>query len=133
MERALFSRPWGPDAFLEEINCKDAFNCLVRRTSAEIIGYLFCRRIADEVHILKIAVARMWRHQGIASWLMNQGLRRTGEAGMDTVLLEVRPSNTAALALYRKFGFETTGRRPGYYPETGEDALLMMRQAKGGS
>jgi ribosomal-protein-alanine N-acetyltransferase len=79
------------------------------------------------MHILKVAVTPALRGQGIASWLLERCFKLSVEHGARSAHLEVRPSNRPAVGLYRKLGFEVIGKRPKYYSDTKEDALLMMK------
>lgn len=90
-----------------------------------LAGYAGMSCYAGEAHIMNVAVAPEQRRRGIGEVLMLELLRRAAEAGADNAYLEYRPSNTAAAALYRKLGFRRVGRRPNYYRNTGEDAILM--------
>jgi len=82
------------------------------------------------MHIFRIAVRHEWRHNGIASLMLEKSLNSACKEGAESAFLEVRQSNIPALALYRKFGFEIIGKRPGYYPETGEDGIVLMKRLK---
>lgn len=81
--------------------------------------------IAGEAHIITIAVHPYWQNLGLGQWLLLSIFEDALARGATVATLEVRPSNRAALALYHKFGFEQVGRRPRYYPDTGEDALIL--------
>ncbi len=100
--------------------------------TVDIIAYICFRMIADEMHILKIAVAPEWRHQGIALWLLEKSLENAVKKGAEVTYLEVRPSNNPAIGLYNKAGFRVVGKRPNYYSETREDALVMIKYLKEG-
>jgi ribosomal-protein-alanine N-acetyltransferase len=77
------------------------------------------------MHILNLAVHPSKRRRGIARRLLSEGLAQARALGAELAWLEVRPSNNAARALYESFGFKEAGRRPGYYDDTQEDALLL--------
>jgi [ribosomal protein S18]-alanine N-acetyltransferase len=96
----------------------------------EIVGYLFYRFIADEVHIFRMAVSPEWRRQGIGSRLVAECLEKAFGRGVASALLEVRPSNSQAVELYRKFGFYMIATRPGYYSDSGEDAHILKLDMK---
>lgn len=87
-------------------------------------GFLLAWDVADEVHLLDLVVAREARRAGFGTALVNALLAHARERGARLVLLEVRRSNDAAQALYRKAGFVSDGERPAYYAD-GEDAVLM--------
>lgn len=94
---------------------------------AEVVGYGALALLAGEGHVLGLAVGPDRRRQGVGRQLLEGLLTSALHAGVRDVTLEVRPSNTAARALYRLVGFDAAGRRPGYYPD-GEDALILWRR-----
>jgi ribosomal-protein-alanine N-acetyltransferase len=96
----------------------------------QIAAYCFFRLVADELHLLKIAVTPAWRRRGIATRLLQHSFAISAREGASSVHLEVRPSNTAGMELYRKLGFEVVGRRRKYYGDSKEDAVLMMKNLK---
>ena len=87
---------------------------------------LFRSVVTDDCTILRIACNQLLQRRGIGRMLLQQGLSQAWERGARRVSLEVRPSNTAALAFYSACGFVLAGVRRGYYPEIGEDALVMQ-------
>jgi ribosomal-protein-alanine N-acetyltransferase len=90
-----------------------------------ILGYGGFWLMAGEAHISTIAVRPEWRRRGIGELLVVAMLERAIELGGDVATLEVRVSNVAAQSLYQKYGFAKVGRRPRYYSDRGEDALIM--------
>jgi len=90
-----------------------------------VAGYLMAWVVHDELHVLNLAVARRVRRRGVGAALMAAALHLARREGLATVTLEVRRSNAGAQAFYREFGFREIGVRAGYYPDTGEDALVM--------
>ncbi|MCK2127035.1 ribosomal protein S18-alanine N-acetyltransferase [Thauera aromatica] len=91
------------------------------------LGYAVVQRVADEAELLDIGVAHHAQRRGVGRALLARLIDHAREHGATQFFLEVRPSNVAALALYRSAGFETVGRRRGYYPaaQGREDALVM--------
>ncbi|NEP14389.1 MAG: ribosomal protein S18-alanine N-acetyltransferase [Symploca sp. SIO2C1] len=83
--------------------------------------------ILEEAHITILAVHPDWRHQGLGQLLLYALLRNATKCQLERATLEVKPSNQAALSIYRKFGFIEAGRRRNYYQDTGEDALILWR------
>ncbi|MBU3948730.1 MAG: ribosomal protein S18-alanine N-acetyltransferase [Proteobacteria bacterium] len=132
IEEISFKEPWSLTLFLEELICKDSFDYVVKTYGSKepetVIAYICSRIIGDEMSILRIAVSKKWRCIGIASWLLNKLFEKAIFRGVTSVFLEVRSSNNEALALYNKSGFTNIGRRPNYYAETGEDALVLMKR-----
>jgi len=127
IEKRSFPSPWSLWCFLTE--------CANPRSTILVAGppppqpwetwaYIVYWVVADEMHLLNLAVHPARRRQGIARALLTEALARVRTQGVVVVWLEVRPSNAAALALYRAFGFEEVGVRPGYYSDCGEDALV---------
>ena len=134
IEKHSFQCPWGRISFEGELSSQNALSYVVKsaRTDGEeqIIAYAFLRRVLDELHILKIAVVPARRGEGIATWILNSCFTNGSQQGLKTVYLEVRPSNNPAVALYEKLGFRVTGRRPDYYADSREDALIMTKNLK---
>ncbi len=132
IEKISFKQPWSSKLFYEELSSKDAFDYVVTLDSPDkpvpVIAYLCSRITGSEMSILRIAVVPEWRNSGIASWLLNRCFERVLTKGVTSVFLEVRESNNAATALYSKLGFMPVGKRPRYYSETGEDALVFMKK-----
>ena len=90
-----------------------------------IIGFAGFWTMADEAHLINIAVRNEYRHRGIGELLLIATIELAIEINARLVNLEVRASNTAALNLYHKYGFTQVGLRRGYYTDDREDAALM--------
>ncbi len=126
-----FSRPWSAAQIGEEIvrpPPSGVWLACVRaggRRVQEPAAFCACRLVLDELHVLDLAVRPSWRRRGLARVLLDLALRRAAAAGSRLALLEVRAGNEPALALYRALGFRTVGRRPSYYRDPVEDALLL--------
>ena len=126
IERASFTMPWSRGAFLYEMQQNRVARCWVARDDdTRVVGYLCLWEVADEVHVTNVAVRPDARRQGIARGLLRSVLDDARVRAFKIVVLEVRPSNHHARALYDSFGFRVVGRRRGYYYDTGEDALVM--------
>jgi ribosomal-protein-alanine N-acetyltransferase len=91
----------------------------------KVWAYLIFWVVADEMHILNLAVHPQRRRRGLARRLLTTAMTRARELGAQVAWLEARPSNHPALKLYENFGFKEVGRRPRYYDDTQEDALLL--------
>jgi ribosomal-protein-alanine N-acetyltransferase len=126
---ASLPRPWPARLFEQELRLAEA-RLWVAREGSRTIGYLSARRIADELHILSIAVDPAHRRRGVARSLLDGALGQETARGARSALLEVRASNLGARAFYASTGFVAVGRRPRYYAN-GEDALLMTKTARG--
>jgi len=108
----------------------DAWLARVGGPEGSAVGYLDARRVADELHVLALAVAPEARRRGVASELLGAALGEAEAAGTAVCHLEVRAGNAAARRFYARHGFAEVGRRPRYYPE-GEDAVLLTRTLDG--
>jgi ribosomal-protein-alanine N-acetyltransferase len=95
------------------------------RDGTYVVGYLLSWHVADELHVLQVAAAPSERRKGIGRALVEHALGYAASAKVRLVLLEVRRSNGAAIALYRRVGFVTSDVRAGYYTD-GEDAVEML-------
>jgi [ribosomal protein S18]-alanine N-acetyltransferase len=94
---------------------------------AEVVGFLAARRVADQAEILNLAVALGARRRGYASDLVLAALADFRSRSVQAVFLEVRESNSGAVAFYAKHGFEKSGLRRGYYHAPDESAVVMTR------
>lgn len=125
VERASFALPWTARMLEEELQRPLARPTVAVDEGAGVVGFLMGRCYPDAWHVLDLAVDPRFRGRGIGGRLLDEFLAAAQAAGAD-VLLEVRESNVEALALYRSRGFTVAAVRRGYYPETGEDALVML-------
>jgi ribosomal-protein-alanine acetyltransferase len=103
------------------------FSGWVVASVAGLVGFLVARRAADEVEILNLAIAPETRRLGAATLLLDQALSASKNAGARRAFLEVRDSNIAAILFYERQGFSGSGRRPNYYSDPVEDALVLTR------
>jgi len=134
-ENAGLSR-WGWAAYYAELQGANSHLMLVARVatsrhqqrSYSLAGYIVARMGADELHINNVAVRESYRRQGLGQKLLERILDEGRRAGVACAFLELRAGNAAALALYEKCGFRVTARRPKYYSEPVEDALVMITQ-----
>ena len=125
---------WGWDAYHKELQSPEDVIMLVARTATAesaqnqvhaVAGFIISRLVAGELHINNVAVRPEFRRRGIAAQLMAAVLRLGRGHGIRIAFLEVRAGNAAAQGLYRRCGFQVTGRRKRYYNQPVEDALLM--------
>lgn len=127
LDRICFAVPWSEESFRKELEENDLAFYLVAELDGELIGYAGLWAIMEEGHITNVAVHPDHRRKGLARILVMQLMDAGEKNGLERFTLEVRPSNTAALALYTSLGFQEAGRRTGYYKDNGEDALILWR------
>ena len=125
IETLVFPHPWSSDLFQHELMANQVARYLVICRGPDVVGYVGIWLIVGEIHVTTIAVHPEDRRQGIGESLLISVIELALDHGAQLITLEVRESNLAARAMYRKYGFEEVGVRSGYYTETGEDALLM--------
>lgn len=120
-----FSLPWPERSFRFELTKNQVSRGWVAEVEGKIEAMLMIWFVVDEAHIATIAVHPDFRRQGIGEQIFLHALRSAHSEGAQRAFLEVRAGNTAAQAMYRKYGFELAGVRPGYYKDNNEDAFLM--------
>ncbi|MDP3097802.1 MAG: ribosomal protein S18-alanine N-acetyltransferase [Syntrophales bacterium] len=127
IERDSFPSPWSENLFRSEMTNPIA-RMLVGRVDPlpgkPVAGYVVYWRVADEMHLHTIAVRKDQRRKRVAFLLLQEAIRAAQSEGARRVTLEVRRTNLPAQNLYEKFGFSVKGVRPGYYSDTGEDAMI---------
>jgi ribosomal-protein-alanine acetyltransferase len=131
-EQSGLSR-WGWAAYYAELQGHNRTLMLVARPksaeteSHQVVGYIAARTTAGELHINNVAVREAYRGNGIAHLLLTLAIDEGKRLGASMAFLEVRSGNAAAQALYQKCGFQAIARRPRYYSEPLEDAVVMSR------
>src|SRR5579859_4796383 len=130
IERVAFDHPWSEESFVREFALPFSRTTIATATHAgKIIGYLCRWLVADECHVLNVAVDPKFRRAGVGSGLMADVISEAELKGAEVITLEVRRSNVAARGLYRKLNFEERRLRRNYYG-AGEDAIVMERLLK---
>ncbi len=125
LDHRSFSLPWPERSFRFEVTENPASRCWVAELDGKVVGMIVVWLIVDEAHVATIATHPDFRRQGIAKRLLSHALLHLIEEGARSSFLEVRESNLAAQDMYRKFGYEESGRRRRYYSDNDEDAILM--------
>lgn len=127
VEAACMPVPWSRQSFWEEAAHADAYYLIARDTDKDnlIVAYAGCWVLANEGHITNVAVDPDYQGQGLGRRLMNELTSRVKALGVDSMTLEVRPSNTVAINLYTSLGFRSVGQRPKYYTNPVEAAEIM--------
>lgn len=128
IENHSFPTPWSRTAFSHEIAGNDFAYYIVLLDGNKVVGYAGMWVILDEGHITTIAVHQLYRGNGLGARLLNELILEALRRGCTKMTLEVRPSNLPALTLYQRTGFVSHGVRPGYYADTGEDAVIMWKE-----
>lgn len=127
VEAACMLVPWSRQSFWEEASHTDAYYLIARDVDRDnlIVAYAGCWVLANEGHITNVAVDPDYQGQGLGRRLMNELTSRVKALGVDSMTLEVRPSNTVAINLYTSLGFRSVGQRPKYYTNPVEAAEIM--------
>ena len=126
IEKVSFPTPWSRELFERELIMPYAKALVALEfPSNQVLGYLCFWLVAQETHILNLAVHPNRRRQGIGTRLLQWALNYCREKGAQEITLEVRRSNHKAISLYRNFHFQPQGIRPRYYSDSGEDAVIM--------
>ena len=129
-ETSCFEDPWPPQFFISEILADGRYNQLLEDAAGKLAGYLFCAWQYLDLHVLKVATIPPLRRHGLARQLMDLAEHHAVAMGGETLTLEVRESNAAAIGLYDALGYCRAGVRPRYYGN-GEDALIMTKRISG--
>lgn len=132
IEKESFPSPWSEKLFVDEFS-RDFSHSLVacEEERGLVVGYIVFWTILDESHILNIAVSPFARRKGVGRALMRRCEEISVESNTSYIYLEVRKGNVPAMSLYSKIGYQTIGLRKGYYTDTGDDALIMMKRLEG--
>jgi len=131
-----FSLPWPEKSYLYELIENPTTLAIVAEITPQdarpvIIGMAVVWIVVDEAHIATIAIHPDYRGHGYGKKLLAESLRMAMRRGATLATLEVRENNLPAQQMYGKFGFKTVGRRPHYYKDNNEDAVLMTMDKLG--
>jgi ribosomal-protein-alanine N-acetyltransferase len=128
LEQACSGTPWHDVSLLQDLTDNAAAHYWVAVDPAgTVIGSVSCWVALDEAEIINLAVMPFWRRRGIARMLLHQLFKQMKALGVGKIFLDVRETNQAAIALYSQSGFRPVGRRPAYYVDTGESAIIMSQ------
>lgn len=130
IERRSYDFPWSHGVFRDCLLA--GYHCIVIERADAVVGYAILSVAAGEAHILNLCVDPAHRHLHYGERLLDEILLRARGAEVNEIFLEVRPSNIAALALYKKKGFHEITQRPAYYQAKGgrEDAAVLCKVLK---
>ncbi len=131
IENLCFPHPWSLDSFRMEVTENQCARYFVARLNKRVIGYGGMWLIVDEAHITNIAVHPDYRGMGVGEKILLALMEKAYSLNIESMTLEVRKSNYIAINLYKKLGFKEAGLRRKYYPDNGEDAIIMWNSQIG--
>ena len=127
LEQSVYPHPWTRGNFIDSLS--SGYHAWVLRDErGALAGYFLLMAAVDEAHLLNVAVAADRQREGLGRFLLDKVAACARGLAMESVLLEVRPSNLRALKVYQQYGFTPIGRRKAYYPAhkgQREDAIVM--------
>ena len=127
LEKECFHDPWSENSIASEL--KNPLSLwLVALDGQQVAGYVGSQSVMGEADMMNIAVSANYRRMGIAQGLVERLVTLLREMEVYSLTLEVRASNEPAKALYSKLGFNQVGRRPNYYRNPKEDALILRKE-----
>lgn len=127
LEQACFSDPWSEKAISSELI--NPLSCWIVALDGEMLaGYVGSQSVLGWADMMNLAVAVDYRRRGIAEQLVHTLIDNLKSQDVTCLTLEVRASNQPAIKLYEKIGFSQVGRRPNYYHNPKEDALIMRKE-----
>lgn len=127
LEKICFSDPWSVSSIGNEVNNPLSL-WLVAVDGETVAGYVGSQSVLGWADMMNLAVAPSYRRLGIGEKLVNELICQLKDNHVTCLTLEVRVSNASAIALYEKLGFSEVGRRPGYYHNPREDALILRKE-----
>jgi ribosomal-protein-alanine N-acetyltransferase len=131
IELLCYTYPWSVESFREVFAAPASFSTLAVRDQRGIVAaYIIFSEVADELHILNVAVDPTYRRKGLATIMLMQLHQGAIRRGRTKAFLEVRETNVSAQKLYAKFGYRSLGRRKDYYSDNHEDAIVMTADLK---
>lgn len=129
IEEATFPDPWDYRSVMDLLTAEGSM-CFTAIDSGRVIAYVIGRMIAPEGEIYRVAVSEEYRRRGIAYRLLDYAVKTSRGRGLESLFLEVRSQNIAAINLYRAYGFIEIARRKGYYRNPTDDAIVMLRASR---
>lgn len=129
LEKECFSHPWSRNDIAAQLENKNA-HFLTAEVDGKVAGYIGIYELYESCEIANLAVTSDMRRKGIACELLKSAVSGAISRGRDFITLEVRESNTPAILLYTKLGFENAGRRKNFYTSPSEDAIIMTKYFK---
>ena len=127
LEKECFHDPWSEKSIASELRNPLSL-WLVAVDGQQVAGYVGSQSVMGEADMMNVAVSSRYRRMGIAQELVERLVEALRQKDVYSLTLEVRASNEPAKALYSKLGFESIGRRPNYYRNPKEDALILRKE-----
>ena len=127
LEKLCFSDPWSENSIASELDNRLSF-WLVAEQEGTVVGYVGSQTVLGETDMMNLAVHPDYRRMGIGELLVLELIKNLAEQGSHSLMLEVRASNSGAIALYEKLGFIQVGIRKNYYRNPREDAMIMRKE-----
>lgn len=127
LEKMCFSSPWSERSIESELTNPLAL-WLVAVDNDRVAGYVGSQSVMGEADMMNLAVDPEYRRMGVGNRLVEMLIDALSEEAVHSLTLEVRASNIGAISLYEKMGFQQVGRRPGYYSNPKEDALILRKE-----
>ncbi len=127
LEKLCFSAPWSENSIASELENPLSLWFVAMRDD-ELLGYIGSQTVLDEADMMNVAVFPEARRQGVGKMLITTLVEALKEKAVRSLTLEVRASNESAKAMYHKLGFLEVGRRPKYYFDPREDALILRKE-----
>lgn len=127
LEKMCFSSPWSERSIESELTNPLAL-WLVAVDNDRVAGYVGSQSVMGEADMMNLAVDPEYRRMGVGKKLVEKLIDALSEEAVHSLTLEVRASNAGAISLYEKMGFQQVGRRPGYYSNPKEDALILRKE-----
>ncbi len=128
LESKVFTSAWSEKMLLDTLSLNTSLFLVA--VDGDVLGYVGSVCAGDEVSITNVAVFPEHRHQGVGEALVRELIKRAREKNLSKIFLEVRVSNSPAIALYEKIGFEIKGSRKNFYTLPREDAFVMTYEIK---
>lgn len=127
LEQQCFADPWSITSISSEL--KNPLSLwIVAMDGPVLAGYVGSQSVMGWADMMNLAVAPAYRCRGVGASLVQELIKRLQENQVTCLTLEVRVSNVPAIQLYHKLGFTEVGRRPGYYHNPKEDALILRKE-----
>ena len=127
LEKVCFADAWSEKSIASELQNPLSL-WLVALDGETVAGYIGSQSVQGESDMMNVAVSPLYRRQGVAAQLIDALSAQLKALGNQCLTLEVRASNEPAIALYKKLNFQQIGRRPNYYRNPKEDALILQKK-----